>query len=208
MTGLKKNPPPLRALTVQPPWSWSIVHAGKDIENRTTAWKYRGPLFIHQGARWSERGSEHREYLRALAAAPSRVRHVLDVKGAIIGRAELTGVHPAAPDLSCCYRGDDSGGGPSPWAEASYDEHLPDGHFRRRRDVVHLELADVRRLYNPVPCAGRLGLWTPDRDAAEEALRQEYSALRDDEVPQRDPAYDRVNQLRAIVRDVGWSWPT
>lgn len=37
----------MRALTVQQPWAWAIVHGGKDVENRTQAWSYRGPLAIH-----------------------------------------------------------------------------------------------------------------------------------------------------------------
>lgn len=42
------------ALSVQQPWAWAIVYAGKDIENR--CWRhgirYRGPLLIHAGQRW------------------------------------------------------------------------------------------------------------------------------------------------------------
>ena len=47
----------MRALTVQQPWAWAIFH-GKAIENRTQQWAYRGPLAIHAGVRWSERGGE------------------------------------------------------------------------------------------------------------------------------------------------------
>ncbi|MBB3041198.1 hypothetical protein [Nocardioides soli] len=46
----------MKALTVQQPWAWAIVHGGKDVENRTQAWSYRGLLAIHAGARWSDRG--------------------------------------------------------------------------------------------------------------------------------------------------------
>jgi hypothetical protein len=42
--------PKMRALTVQQPWAWAIVHGGKDVENRTQAWGYRGPLAIHAGS--------------------------------------------------------------------------------------------------------------------------------------------------------------
>lgn len=31
----------IRALTVQQPWAWAIVSAGKTIENRTQMWSYR-----------------------------------------------------------------------------------------------------------------------------------------------------------------------
>lgn len=35
------------ALSIRQPWAWLIVHAGKDIENRTWYTKYRGPCYIH-----------------------------------------------------------------------------------------------------------------------------------------------------------------
>lgn len=36
----------MKALTVQQPWATAIFR-GKDIENRTQLWTYRGPLAIH-----------------------------------------------------------------------------------------------------------------------------------------------------------------
>lgn len=38
--------PPL-ALSIRQPWAFSIVHGGKDIENRQWPTRYRGPLLIH-----------------------------------------------------------------------------------------------------------------------------------------------------------------
>ncbi len=35
------------ALTVRQPWAWMIVHAGKDIENRTWTTHIRGRVLIH-----------------------------------------------------------------------------------------------------------------------------------------------------------------
>lgn len=135
----------MKALTVQQPWAWAIVHGGKTIENRTQLWKYRGPLAIHAGTRLSERGFHHPTYEDAFARATSAVRHRLDVRGAIIGVAQLVDAHVAVPD--CCD---------SPWAEQSYEEH----GGRTRRDLVHLVLEDARPV-DPIPCKGRLGLWTP-----------------------------------------------
>lgn len=37
----------MRALTVKAPWAWAILHAGKDVENRSWSTSYRGPLAIH-----------------------------------------------------------------------------------------------------------------------------------------------------------------
>jgi hypothetical protein len=38
---------PKLALTIRQPWAWAIVDAGKDIENRMWATKYRGLICIH-----------------------------------------------------------------------------------------------------------------------------------------------------------------
>ena len=37
----------MKALSVRQPWAWAIMHAGKDVENRTRITRYRGPLAIH-----------------------------------------------------------------------------------------------------------------------------------------------------------------
>lgn len=170
----------MRALTVQQPWAWAIVHGGKDVENRTQAWGYRGPLAIHAGARWSERGG----HSRLVAESFVRDRQRLGIRGwleegafsklldsfeevgiderlfeygSIIGVVDLVDVHVAQPDwidkmrTACCE---------SSWGESQYDEH----GGRTRRDIVHLELENPRPLEVPIPAKGRLGLWTPDPD--------------------------------------------
>lgn len=155
------RPAAMKVLTVQQPWAWAIVHGGKDVENRTQAWSYRGPLAIHAGKRWSERGGDHPLVQAAIADAsfydddPS----AFEARGAIIGVVDLVAVHPA--DL-CEQLG--AGDLCSPWAEASYREHSG----RSRNDVVHLELANPRPLAVPIPCPGRLGLWTPTADVFEQ----------------------------------------
>ncbi len=59
-----------------------------------------------------------------------------DVRGALIATATLTGIHPAQ---GCCM----------PWGESG-------------SGVFHWQLTDVTALPTPVPCKGRLRLWTPD----------------------------------------------
>ena len=44
--------PTVTALSVRQPWAWAIIHAGKDVENRSQAFgrrfgNFRGPLLIH-----------------------------------------------------------------------------------------------------------------------------------------------------------------
>jgi hypothetical protein len=41
----------IKVLTVRQPWAWAILHAGKDIENRTWSTDYRGTLVIHAAAK-------------------------------------------------------------------------------------------------------------------------------------------------------------
>lgn len=145
----------MRGLTVRQPWAWAIARGGKNIENRTVRWRYRGALAIHAAVNWSP----PRSSTEALAAAWSRVhgRRVpmrpaskAFVYGAVIAVAELVDVHPqtAACDPEVC----------APWGEASYT--AADGG--RRVAIVHLVLVDVQPVA-PVPCVGFLGLWTvPD----------------------------------------------
>lgn len=37
------------ALSIRQPWAWLIIHAGKDIENRTWPTTFRGKCLIHAG---------------------------------------------------------------------------------------------------------------------------------------------------------------
>lgn len=153
----------MKALTVQQPWAWAIIHGGKDVENRTQAWTYRGPLAIHAGARISERG------LRAVPSIaageqlvdPDLIReemHGALVTGAVIGVVDLVDAHhyagsgPAAID--CCE---------SWWAEEQYDEH----GGKTRLDIVHLVLENPRPV-EPIPCRGALGLWTPPAEVLDQ----------------------------------------
>ncbi|WP_256988035.1 MULTISPECIES: hypothetical protein [unclassified Rhodococcus (in: high G+C Gram-positive bacteria)] len=152
----------MKALTVQQPWAWAIMHGGKVIENRTQNWNYRGPLAIHAGQRWSDRGEQS-----PLVTAEYRkfvVKHHLHNPpmpgtgwmfggkmvrwpfrfGAILGVVDLVDVHPEA---GCC----------KPWGESAYVEH----GGRERRRIVHLVLENPRPLEEPFPCSGALGLWTP-----------------------------------------------
>lgn len=141
----------MKALTVQQPWAWAIVHGGKDVENRTQAWSYRGPLAVHAGQRLSERGRESPLVVRAVGDAMRRDTVVRFDYGAVIGVVDLVDVHSS---VTCI---DAEGAMCSPWAEFQYDEH----GGRRRRDLVHLVLEHPRPLAEPIPCKGRLGLAVP-----------------------------------------------
>ncbi|OCB56154.1 hypothetical protein A5722_14760 [Mycobacterium vulneris] len=135
----------MKALTVQQPWAWAIFH-GKLIENRTQLWSYRGPLAIHAGARWSDRGAESPLVADAWRQAGGPLFEDMHM-GAILGVVDLVDCHP---DAGCCQ----------PWGESAYVEH----GGRERRRITHLVLENPRPLPEPIPCKGALGLWTPPAD--------------------------------------------
>ena len=134
--------PALRGITVRQPWAWAILHAGKNVENRTRniAGAYRGPLAVHAGLREDDQayyddlikdafGRYDDSWLLAEQLVPG---------GAIIGLVDLVDVHNFGTH-ACA----------SPWAKYG---------------AVHLVLANPRPLPAPIPCRGRLGLWTPPAD--------------------------------------------
>ncbi|AHJ86350.1 hypothetical protein 32HC_72 [Mycobacterium phage 32HC] len=147
----------MKALTVQQPWAWSIVHGGKLIENGTQLWTYRGPLAIHAGARWSERGEQSplvRDTFRSAVGAEfngGKLPHWKFEMGAILGVVDLVDCHP---DAGCC----------KPWGESAYVEH----GGRERRRITHLVLENPRPLAEPIRCKGALGLWNPPADVLAE----------------------------------------
>lgn len=41
----------MKTLSIQQPWAWAILHAGKDIENRTWKTNFRGRILIQASKR-------------------------------------------------------------------------------------------------------------------------------------------------------------
>ncbi len=121
------------ALTLKSPWAHLVAHHGKRVENRT--WAPPDDLtrfLVHAGKGWD-------------GNVDLRAYGVRDLDGvtasAVIAVADLAHVCVAsrtAKTLAC-----DCG----VWAAPSR---------------CHWSLGDVRVLPEPVPCAGRQGLWRPD----------------------------------------------
>ncbi len=160
----------MRAITVRQPWAWAIIHGGKDVENRSRniAGGYRGPVAIHAGLQVADETDTPERWIAKavgelarngqsrtapmMATDPDTPDHQVHERygwrGAIIGVVDLVGVHEERPYWSSrtCYC-------PSDWAEI---------------DCWHLMLRNPRPLATPIPCRGRLGLWTvPDEIAAQ-----------------------------------------
>ncbi len=83
----------MKAISIKQPWAWAIIHAGKDVENRTWAPglkedNYRGPLLIHASKSFDTEGynwiiQNHKKLNVYLPAYPSPGDFQ---KGGIIGR--------------------------------------------------------------------------------------------------------------------------
>lgn len=73
-----------RALSIRQPWAWAILHAGKDIENRSWQTHYRGRFLIHASKRIET--SDHLD-LYLSHDAPEHLP-----TGGIVGMAELVSV--------------------------------------------------------------------------------------------------------------------
>lgn len=80
-----------RALSVQQPWAWLIIHGGKDIENRTWTTPHRGTLYIHAGKKVDK------ESYADLVAAGVVLPPVEDLKlGGLIGKVNLHKIEKAS----------------------------------------------------------------------------------------------------------------
>jgi hypothetical protein len=163
-------------LTIRQPWCWAIVHGGKPVENRGWPTRYRGPLWLHAGARsrWDPTGALFRlvrhaweQYVRRIPGWPGLPASDVELNrkttlmpfGAVSALAQVAGCH----DSRACYT--PSGGrGPgaycSPWGAS---------------EQFHIELAGVRPLPEPVPCKGSLGLWRLPQDV-EKLVRAQLEA--------------------------------
>jgi hypothetical protein len=84
----------MMALSIQQPWAWMILHAGKDIENRSWQTKIRGRMLIHAAKQMSRIN-----YAEAKNFAMINVNFDLGMRvpdayelsfGGIIGSVEIT----------------------------------------------------------------------------------------------------------------------
>ena len=152
-----------RALSIRQPWAWAITDLDKRVENRTRKYAYRGELFLHASS-WRGPGdpdgwSDH--FLDLLGNGNGeRFKFYLDMGrlplGAIVGAADLVGCQEAlfsrasGNDPVCTCVGAHAGVG-SAWGRAQR-------RWAESRSYW-LILDNVRKLAEPVPCRGMLGLW-------------------------------------------------
>lgn len=125
---------PALALSVRQPWAFSILHGGKDIENRSWPTRFRGPVLIHAGLRMTKDDFEAWQlFVDAydLRGPWLEGRTIADLKrGGIVGQVEIVD----------CVREHSS-----PWFVGEW------GFVLRNPQPL-----DFR------PCKGQLGFFTPD----------------------------------------------
>lgn len=121
-----------RAISLHPEWAWAILWAGKDVENRSWATGYRGPLLIHASSHKSsaEELESKREVIAELSGRSLDSIPTEFTRSAILGMVEL---------LDCVSDA------PSAWASD---------------DSIHWQLRNPRRLQTPIAGVhGKLKVW-------------------------------------------------
>lgn len=136
-----------RALTVKNPWAWAIIHAGKDIENRSRPTSHRGQLYIHAG-----KGYAQEAYLFPAFAtieldfdATGDTQRGIDVRGMVIGTVDVIDCHHADD----CWTGWEGKDG------VTQEESCSDWGMA---DHYHWVLANPQPV-TPFAARGQLGIW-------------------------------------------------
>ena len=97
MTAAPSSLDRLKALSVRQPWAWAIIHAGKDVENRSAAAvRFIAPLPEQRIAIHAAKGMTRQEYAEAadfMAGIGVECPRPADlIRGAIIGSVTIDGI--------------------------------------------------------------------------------------------------------------------
>jgi len=148
----------MKALSIRQPWAELILRGEKTLELRTWQVHYRGPLLIHAAA------ARRPQRVRQLGLDPEALAY-----GALVGVAELVEIFPLNAEAY----------------EALREAHRSDRPYPGP-PLFAWRLARPRRFAQPIPWAGRQGLFTVPEEAlpALEGLPQPIPAPPpDDEHP-------------------------
>ena len=74
----------MKALSIQQPWAYAILHSGKDVENRSWFTNVRGRVLVHVGKKIDEEAIEFLEYENSVLLKPEML-----FTGGIIGSVEI-----------------------------------------------------------------------------------------------------------------------
>lgn len=149
----------IKALTIWQPYSGLIAVGEKHYETRSWNTKYRGPIAIHAAMRDPVKLLRTAVYsvLKRFALNNPALGALEDLpRGAIVAVADLIDVWVVEQDVSVMFlRSLDRG----VCRELSEKEIAFGAYWPGR---YAWELANVRKLKNPIPCKGKQGFWTFD----------------------------------------------
>lgn len=74
----------MKALSIQQPWAWTILHSGKDIENRRWSTPIRGRVLIHASKKIDKEAIAYLEYECSILIKPEML-----ITGGIVGSVEI-----------------------------------------------------------------------------------------------------------------------
>jgi len=153
----------MKALSIRQPWAELILQGRKTIELRTWQTHYRGPILIHAGGTLEQEGCD------AYDIDPATL-----IRGALVGTVDVVGMVTFDHASFAAMR----------------DQHLDPGEWPG--DVHGWRLATPRRLPEPVPMRGRLGLFDLPDDVLGGAPVPAYLAPSPPPAPPppRDKDYD------------------
>lgn len=82
----------MKALSVRQPWAWLIIHAGKDIENRSWSTSMRGRILVHAAKLMTEDEYDDALDVAAHALGSITVPHPDQLQyGGIVGSVDIVG---------------------------------------------------------------------------------------------------------------------
>ena len=135
----------MKALSIRPPFIWTILYAGKDIENRTWGTRVVGTIALHASSTVSKQEWEDLSDFLKEHGLPSMPPKETLVKGAIVGVVDIVGCHNP-----------EEGAYPSLWYGDEYG----------------FVLENPRPLPIPIPIKGKLNLWTIPKEIEEQIWAQ------------------------------------
>lgn len=170
MSGLRgQHAGDLYALSLTQPWATLVAIGAKRLETRSWSTSYRGRIAIHASKGFpteARRLVRIDPFARALRQGGHRECMVDDLpRGAILATVDLVDVQPIhGHGLPAAWREELN---PTGEFESDLDE-VAFGDYRSGRFAWRLE--NVRKLVDPVPVKGRLGVWWVDTSTARKVL--------------------------------------
>ncbi|HNP80161.1 MAG TPA: ASCH domain-containing protein [Nitrospira sp.] len=139
----------MRVLSIRQPWATLIMLGIKQFETRRWRTDYRGELVIHAAATGGQTSTDALMRLeRRIGAMPTSLVEKDYPLGALLGIVQLDECLPISPRLIA--------------ALTPLERQL--GWYQDGGFVWDLARAGRVRFAEPIPCAGRLGLWTLSAD--------------------------------------------